>query len=110
MISKAFRLSRKEAESLKNGKSVFTTLVSLRTLPSSRLQVSVSVSKKVAKYAVDRNFIRRRCYRAIEEIISEIKTPSKIMVFPKKEVKKALYRNLVSDIQEALIKAGIISK
>jgi ribonuclease P protein component len=110
MISKAFRLSRVEAESLKNGKSVFTTLISLRTLPAPHLKLSVSVPKKIAKQAVDRNFIRRRCYRAIEESIPLIKKPSRVMVFPKKEAKKAPYQLLVTDIREAFIKAGIISK
>jgi len=110
MISKEFRLSRKEAESLKNGKSVFTTLISLRSLPSPHPQFSVSVSKKVAKQAVDRNFIRRRCYRVIEENLTLIKKPARVMIFPKKEAKKAPYQKLASDIQEAFVKADIISK
>lgn len=109
MISKAFRLSRKEAEVLKNGKSVFTTLVSLRAVASPTPRFSVSVSKKVAKQAVDRNRIRRRCYRAVESLIPSIEHPMTVMIFPKASAKNVLYTTLVSDIQSAFVKAGIVS-
>lgn len=109
MISKAFRLSRKEAEALKNGKSVFTTLVSLRMTWSPTPRFSVSVSKKVAKHAVDRNKIRRRCYRAIETLIPLIKNPAIVMLSPKALTKNIPYTTLVSDIRTAFVKAGIVS-
>lgn len=109
MLPKAFRLSRKEAEALKNGRSVFTTLLSLRTAPSPRSQFSVSVSKKVAKLAVDRNRIRRRCYSAITDILPTMPKPNMVMVFPKAAARTVSYEKLVSDLRTAFKKAGIVS-
>jgi len=109
MLSQVYRLARKEALALKNGTSVFTTLLSLRTTPSSRTQIAVSVSKKVAKRAVDRNRTRRRYYSAMEKLIPEIKTPAKIMIFPKKTTKAVLHKEIIEELRKALDKAKLIS-
>ncbi|PJE74537.1 MAG: hypothetical protein COV01_00690 [Candidatus Taylorbacteria bacterium CG10_big_fil_rev_8_21_14_0_10_41_48] len=109
MLSQVYRLARKEALALKNGTSVFTTLLSLRAIPYSRIQISVSVSKKVAKKAVDRNRMRRQYYSALEKLIPEIKTPAKMMIFPKKTTKTISHKELVEELRKALDKAKLIS-
>jgi len=109
MLSKANRLSRVEAEALKNGKSVFTTLLSLRLVPATTLRFSVSVPKKVAPLAVDRNRLRRRCYGVIESLVPEVKKPFKVMIFPKKALQTIPHRDLISEMRTLFVKAGIIS-
>jgi len=98
-----------EARALKNGALVFTTLLYLRAIPYTRIQISVSVSKKVAKRAVDRNRTRRRYYSAMEKLIPEIKTPAKIMIFPKKTTKAVLHKEIIEELRKALDKAKLIS-
>jgi ribonuclease P protein component len=109
MLPKASRLSRAEAETLKNGKSVFTTLLSLRIVPAEETKFSVSVPKKVAKSAVDRNRIRRKCYGAIEKVAGDIKKPIRGMFFPKAEVRTISHEKLVAEVVLVFKKAGIIS-
>ncbi len=109
MLSKASRLSRAEAEALKNGKSVFMTLLSLRWILANRTQISVSIPKKVANSAVDRNRIRRRVYSALEQVILDINRPVKIMIFPKTVFRTLPHHEIVKEIKNAFLKAGIIS-
>jgi ribonuclease P protein component len=109
MLPKASRLSRAEAEFLKNGKSVFTTLLSLRFTPAPETKFSVSVSKKTAKSAVDRNRIRRKCYAALEKALPTLNTSVKGMFFPKATIKTLSQEKLAAELVLVLKKAGIIS-
>ena len=109
MLPKASRLSRAEAEVLKNGKSVFMTLLSLRLIPATKTQISVSVPKKIAKSAVDRNRIRRRAYSALEQIIPTINRPAKMMLFPKAIFRTLPQEEIIKEIRNAFTKAGIVS-
>ncbi len=109
MITQALRLSRKDAEALKNGKSVFGTLLSLRYTPSTTCGYSVTVSKKVSKDAVGRNRIRRRTYAALRSIIKDEQISALIMIFPKSSVRTIPFATLESDLRDVMRKAHLIS-
>ena len=108
MLPKSKRLTTEEIESLRSGKSVFGTLISMRAIKSDTLKFAVSVSKKVAPLAVDRNRLRRKVYSALPSLIHEIKLPAFIMFMPKKEILTAPMDALSSEIGVLLKKAGFI--
>ena len=89
MLPKRERLSVGDIALLGNGRSVFGPHLSIRYLrvadTSPRSKFSVSISKKVAKTAVERNRIRRRVYVALRSEKEKIKKNVFVMVMPKKE-------------------------
>ncbi len=63
MLSKQHRLTRKEVDGvLQQGRFFRSVACSMRVLPSPFTKVAVSVSKKTAKTAVARNYIRRSVF------------------------------------------------
>ena len=87
---------------------------------SGRAGFSVVVSKKVAKTAVSRNKIRRRCYSILRKLIKKplpaaiLQNPSGefgrasfIALFAKKGVEKATFQEFQADIEKLLEKAKI---
>lgn len=65
------------------GKSVRTSFFSLHTLQNDRVKstkVAVVVSRKVHKSAVKRNRIRRRIYEQMRHRISDLATPTEIVI------------------------------
>lgn len=109
MLPKASRLSTEDVRSLAAGKSVFGTLLSLRIKPAEALKCSVSVSKKVAPRAVDRNRARRRVYAAFEKALPAVTSPAFILIMPKKEALSAPLDALVAEISLLMKKAGFAS-
>lgn len=107
MLPKAKRLATKDVASLTNGRSVFGTLLSLRFRQASVFKCSVSVSKKVAPRAVDRNRIRRRVYAAVEK--ASIKDALKVymLIMPKKEAMTAPLVDIASEVAALMKKAGL---
>ncbi len=88
MLPKAERLTRKDILALSQGKSVFGTLLSVRFRPADKAKYAVSVSKKTASRAVDRNRIRRRVYAALSALKKADTLPKKAffaLIMPKKE-------------------------
>lgn len=108
MLPKSKRLTTEEIERLETGKSVFGTLISMRATRSGSLKFAVSVSKKVAPLAVDRNRLRRKVYAALPSLIKDVKSAAFIMVMPKKDVMDASLNDLKREIHALLIKAGLI--
>lgn len=106
MLSKAERLTRKEISYLSHGKSVFGTLISVRFCPAADSKFSVSVSKKVASTAVERNRIRRRVYAAVEDARKALKKPLFLMLLPKRECSTVPLDALKSDISGLFEKAS----
>jgi len=99
----------RDISSLSNGKSVFGSILSIRYLLSNKTKISVSVSKKVAKNAVDRNRIRRRVYVAFRELVSNINKPVFIMIIPKKDCKTVLMSSIKDEIGSLLRKISLIT-
>lgn len=71
-------------------------------------RVSVVVSKKTAKTAVLRNFLRRRFYEATSPLLRNAINPVTIVVYPKKEAEKAQFSVLKEEIVNTLLKAKLI--
>ncbi len=107
MLSKAERLTVHDIQALSQGKSVFTTLISMRYIPTVTTKVSVTVSKKVAKTAVSRNRIRRRLYTATAPLLPLIKKPSYILLMPKAECATIPFETLKNEVKNIYIKAGL---
>ncbi|HEY0907739.1 MAG TPA: ribonuclease P protein component [Candidatus Paceibacterota bacterium] len=108
MLRKAERLTVSDIEGLSAGKSVFGTLISMRYKPALKTKVSVTVSKKVAASAVDRNRIRRRTYAAVEKVLGNMKNPAYAMLMPKKEFLTAPFDTVCAEIESIFKKAGLI--
>ncbi len=91
---------------MKKGGFANSGLFSLRFLknPLNIAHFSVVVSKKVAKTAVARNKIRRRAYSILNK---NVKNPYFIMLFGKKGVEKATFKEVEADILNILQKAKI---
>jgi ribonuclease P protein component len=64
---------------LKSGQRYHGTFVSAVAISSLSPQISVVVSKKVAKSAVDRNRLRRRVYGVAERFIAEASLPATVI-------------------------------
>lgn len=71
----------------------------LRTLPSDKLRLTASVSKKVAKKAVERNLIKRRV-RAVTQKFKEL--PAKFYIIVAKpgaeKIKGAALKNELAEL------------
>lgn len=100
MLPKASRLSRHDAQALKTGQTISTPVFSLRYVVAPTFKCTVSVSKKTAKNAVDRNRIRRQIYNAISTIKTKDRPNIFSMIIPKPEIKKVKYENIMIAIQE----------
>lgn len=75
--------------------------------PADRAAFGVTVSKKVAKNAVDRNKIRRRIYSTVSKIKNQC-VNAHIVFLPKKEILKTPFDILEKEIKNALTRATII--
>jgi ribonuclease P protein component len=53
---------------------------SLRVTPSSRTEIIISVPKKVAKKAVDRNLIKRRVRAVMRSLLKDLKPASYLII------------------------------
>ena len=110
MLPSKDRLSFREVETvLKSGRRKPAALFSVSFLsPTERSAFAVTVSKKIAKNAPDRNKIRRRIYSAIAKIKKSIPSPVYIVFFPKKEALTTDFATLEKEIKDFLIRANIL--
>jgi ribonuclease P protein component len=108
MLKKRDRLTVEDIEALSKGTSVFSTLISLRYIKASKSKFAVSVSKKIAKTAVDRNRIRRRVYSMLDQITPLLKESVHAMLMPKKEFLNEDYVKLGAEITALFQKARLI--
>lgn len=121
MISKQNRINRTDFETImKKGGLTNSGLFSLRflkNLPASDglspagvekySQFAVVVSKKVAKTAVLRNKIRRRCYSILRKVSKSLNNSYYVILFAKKGAEKATFAETEAQILEILKKAKI---
>ena len=111
MLRSKDRLRFREVASVfEKGSRRTAPLFSLSFLaPADRTAFAVTVSKKIAKNAVDRNKIRRRVYSVVSKIKNTNK-PAHIVYLPKKEIITTSFDVLEREIPQALIKAGLVEK
>lgn len=72
------------------------------------IRVAVVVSKKTAKTAVIRNFIRRRFYEVIHLNLKSFTQQGLLVLYPKKETATIDFPALKTEIESALRKAKLI--
>jgi ribonuclease P protein component len=110
MLPSKARLRFREVEDVfAKGERRTAPLFSITFLkPSDRTAFAVTVSKKVAKNASDRNKIRRRIYSAISKIRKDNLVFAHVVFLPKKEVLKASAEILETEIKKILARATIL--
>ncbi len=101
MLPKAKRLTKQEFNG-GGGKRLPFRFGSIRVTPSDALKVSVVVSKKISKRAVDRNKIRRRVYAGVREVFRAGEPKKSFVVYPNKEILSATFRDVVRALSESL--------
>ena len=68
---------------------------------------AVSVSKKIAPNAVDRNRIRRRTYAAIRDLRT-LNTPIQAVLIAKNTVDKASLQEITQELNAVFVKIGLL--
>ncbi len=109
MLPKQKRITKDSFKSiLLKGALYHADYFTLRTIPSEKEGFAVSVSKKVAKGAVDRNRIRRRAYSVIRSLLHQIKSNSMSILSAKSNAKDISFGSTREDIEKLLKKARLI--
>ncbi len=110
MLPSRDRLRFREVKDVfEKGKRRTASLFSFLFLsPTDRTAFAVTISKKVAKNASDRNLIRRRIYSVLSKIRNYSLSKAHVVFVPKKEIIKEDFRVLEDEIKESLAHANII--
>lgn len=100
MLSQKNRIARKNFPSYQRQSNRFSSPLFSGNIYAhqGRTQVSVVVSKKVAKTAIERNKIRRRFYSAIRPSLKDSQG-ALIVLYPKITTKEPLFTFLKSEIE-----------
>ncbi len=111
MLPKKNRITRKDFPARnRQGFRVFSTLFSGTIYKhEDSVKVSIVVSKKTAKTAVTRNYLRRIFYEATNEYIKGFSKGVLIVLYPKIEAQKAQFSDLKIEVEKALRQAKLIS-
>ena len=95
-----------------NGQAVRSRLVTMKTIQNKHRKnsrIAVVVSKKVLKSAVGRNRIRRRVYEYIRTQLPEFTDVFDIVfIITSPEMRDIEYNEIISQIRQVLVQAGII--
>jgi ribonuclease P protein component len=109
MLPKQNRISKDcFGEILSKGRIFYAAYFMMRSLPAKKTLFAVSVSKKVAKNAVDRNRIRRRVYSLLGEVSLKTELRSENVISAKIGANKISFELQKEDILKLLKKAGLI--
>ena len=110
MLARKNRISRNEFPSSKTkGARFFSTSFSITIyITEGNTRFSVVVSKKVAKRAVDRNYLRRQFYSLVEPHLKIITKKVKIVIYPKSEALKMPFLLLQKELIVVLQTAKLI--
>jgi len=96
----------------KNGQTIRSDTISVRFIQNPRRKnhrLAVVVGKKILKSAVGRNRIRRRVYEYVHTIIPNFKnTYDIVFVVHSKDFKNIPHKELTTQINQLLTKAGIL--
>lgn len=105
MLSKSHRLTKKEFQDVYKKRVFFTPFFVVHVLfptPIPTTKFSIVVSKKNAKEAVTRNFIRRKYYRILARIIKTINFPVWCIVLVNKQGMSLDDTELLGELQKAV--------
>ena len=69
---------------------------------------SVTVPKKVAKLATERNTLRRRVYAAVETFIPSLKPGYEGVIVLKTTIDKIDQKDIISELKNVFLKASLI--
>lgn len=114
MLPKKNRISRKEFPSYKmKGIRAFSPYFSAVFYKNDEKKdpnchISIVVSKKTAKIAVDRNYLRRRFYDLIGPFLGLTSDLFTAVFYPKKEAKDVSQDILKGEVEKALKSAKLI--
>ncbi len=110
MLPKKNRIPRKDFPVRnRQGFRVFSPIFSVTIYKNEDgVKVSVVVSKKTAKTAVVRNYLRRIFYEATSEHIKGFSKGALIVFYPKIEAQKAHFSTLKLEIEKALRQSKLI--
>ncbi len=108
MLPKSQRLGTKAfTEIIGKGQSFHSPFLILREIFSHKnSSFAVSVSKKVAKLAVDRNKIKRQVYSSIKKL--NIKSGHKIIIIMKAGAQKLPFKDLALELEKIFVKSGLL--
>lgn len=110
MLPKEKRLTRALFDQvLQGGRSFHSAHLTLRILfvPATKARFAVSVSKKTAKNAVDRNRLRRRAYAVLSRLFPTVERPLPAIVFFKPNAGSLAYEEIKNEIFFLLEKSGL---
>ena len=111
MLKKSSRLSTEQVSCvMEKGKSVHSTFFTVRFLNKQKSAgFAAIVSKKVAKTAVSRNFIRRKIYEALHVgAMTKKNKDNWIAILAKKDVATFNLKDLTKDLQTLFQKVYMI--
>jgi ribonuclease P protein component len=101
MFAKSLRLSREEvSNTIRLGRVTHTPLFSVRILEKQTpsFKSAFVISKKELKLSVDRNMAKRKARMALREISTQL-SPMHFVVFPKKTILKADFKEIVGEFK-----------
>jgi len=104
-MPKKYRLSGEEIRNL-SGKRLHGKLFSMLVAPikGTGVKCATVASKKVARRAVERNKIKRRCRAALSKRIMNIQKPIALVFYAKSDAKIAKFSAIEADIETLLSK------
>lgn len=105
MVPASLRIKRADFPTvIKTGRRLHGVYATAVCVFGTSTQVSVVVSKKVAKNAVDRNRLRRRVYGVVERFLLTSPLPVAVVFLLKPEAKTATRQALMCDMADLLAK------
>ncbi len=110
MLPKSKRLSTKAFTGIiEKGHSFQGPFLIVRVIASDKnSSFAVSVPKKVAKLAVDRNKLRRQIYSIIRDLDNKIVKQGKVVLIVRVGTDKLSFSELADEINKIFVKAGLL--
>jgi len=110
MLPKSKRLTTKAfTEIIEKGHSFHGPFLIVRvTASDAKSSFAVSVPKKVAKLAVNRNILRRQIYSIIATLDGNIVKQGKVVIVVKVGADKLPFEELTGEINKIFVKAGLL--
>lgn len=108
MLPKSKRLTTEAfTRIIEKGQSFHSPFLILRALPTTGSSAfAVSVPKKVAKLAVQRNKIKRRTYSSIKK--HNIKQGYAVVLIMKAGIEKLSFKDFESELQKIFVKSSLL--
>lgn len=111
MLSQKNRITRKDFPAhTRQGFRVFSGLFSGSIYKNNEqtVRVSVVVSKKTAKRATERNYLKRVFYAAMRPYLDQFTGGALVVLYPKKESLQAPFLAITEEIKMSLQKAKVL--